>query len=234
MKQKFSVSGMSCSACSSNVEKTVRKLNGINQVTVNLLSNKMEVNYDPALISSQNIIDAVISVGYGAELLGVNTSSQSKTVPSANDELKDMKHRLWVSFAMIIPLMYISMGHMFGLPLPSFLHGTENAVTFAFSQFLLSLPVLYINRKYFQIGFKSLFKGSPNMDTLIAIGSSAATLYGIFAIYRIGFGLGHGNADIVMHYSMDLYFESAVMILTLITLGKFLETKSKGKTGEAL
>ncbi|MEG1895260.1 MAG: heavy metal translocating P-type ATPase, partial [Oscillospiraceae bacterium] len=134
----------------------------------------------------------------------------------------------------LIPLMYISMGHMWGLPLPSFLMGHQNAIAFAFSQFLLCLPIVYINMGYFTKGFYTLFHGSPNMDSLIAVGSSSALIYGIFAIYRIGYGLGVGDMELVARYHMDLYFESAATILTLITLGKFLEAKSKGKTGEAL
>ena len=130
--------------------------------------------------------------------------------------------------------MYISMGHMFGAPLPNFLTGNENALSFALTQFLLTLPVVYVNRKYFQAGFKNLVKLHPNMDSLIAIGSSAALIYGVFAIYQIGIGLGYQDMETVHHYTMDLYFESSAMILALITLGKFLETKSKGKTSEAI
>lgn len=150
------------------------------------------------------------------------------------DEIKNMKRRLIVSFIFLIPLFYISMGHMMGLPLPHILHGNANALSFAFTQFLLTLPIIYINRKYYQVGYKTLLRGAPNMDSLIAIGSTAALVYGVVAIYMIGWGLGHGDADIVSRYSMDLYFESAGMILTLITLGKFLETRSKGKTSEAI
>lgn len=150
------------------------------------------------------------------------------------DEIKEMKKRLIISFAFLIPLMYISMGHMMGLPLPSFLSGLENAISYGMTQFLLALVIVYVNRKYYQVGFKTLFKGSPNMDTLIAIGSSAAMVYGIFAIYRMGYGLGIQDFELVEKYHMDLYFESAAMILTLITLGKYLEKKSKGKTSEAI
>ena len=145
-----------------------------------------------------------------------------------------MKFRLILSLVFLIPLFYISMGHMMGVPLPSFLTGHANALTFAFTQFLLILPIVFVNFKYFQVGFKTLFKGSPNMDSLIAIGSAAAIVYGIFAIYQIGIVLGHQNMEQVHQYTMDLYFESAGMILTLITLGKYLETRAKGKTSEAI
>ena len=162
-----------------------------------------------------------------------------RTAPSAPEdavagELKNMKFRLILSLVFLIPLFYISMGHMMGVPLPSFLTGHANALTFAFTQFLLILPIVFVNFKYFQVGFKTLFKGSPNMDSLIAIGSAAAIVYGIFAIYQIGIVLGHQNMEQVHQYTMDLYFESAGMILTLITLGKYLETRAKGKTSEAI
>lgn len=149
-------------------------------------------------------------------------------------QLKNMRMRLWVSFAFLAPLMYVSMGSMAGLPLPGFLTGHENAVGFALTQLLLTLPVVYVNRKYYEVGFKTLLRGSPNMDSLIAIGSTAALVYGVFAIYRIGYGLGVGDHALVSQYHMDLYFESAAMILALITLGKYLETRSKGKTSEAI
>ena len=145
-----------------------------------------------------------------------------------------MRNRLIGSFVFLALLMYVSMGHMIGLPLPHFLHGPQNALAFAMTQFLLSLPVLYLNRSYFAVGFRTLFSGAPNMDSLVAIGSAASMLYGVFAIYRIGWGLGHGDMALVEQYSMDLYFESAAMILTLITMGKYLESRAKGKTSEAI
>ena len=145
-----------------------------------------------------------------------------------------MKRRMIWSFAFLIPLFYISMGHMMGAPLPGFLLGLENAVAFGLTQLLLTLPILYLNDKYFKVGFKTLWNRAPNMDSLIAVGSTAAVLYGVFAIYQMGYGLGRGDMELVGKYHMDLYFESAGMILALITLGKFLETRSKGKTGEAI
>lgn len=236
MKQKFDVTGMTCSACSVHVEKSVKKLAGVETVAVNLLQNSMVVDYDDKTVNDSKIIDAVINGGYGASVHGKITQAEGKT--NQNDgvkaEISNMKRRLIVSFCFLIPLFYISMGHMMGAPLPSVFHGMENAMTFAFTQLLLTLPVIYVNRKYFEVGFKTLFKGSPNMDSLIAIGSTAAVLYGIFAIYHIGYGLGHGNHEMVMTYSMDLYFESAAMILALITLGKYLETRSKGRTSDAI
>ena len=237
MKQKFQVTGMTCSACSATVERNVKKLEGVKEVTVNLLSNSMVVSYDEDKVNNQTIIDTVVKAGYQAALAQKNNQKKTSSIPAVSpveQDIKNMKFRLIVSFIFLIPLMYISMGHMFGAPLPNFLTGNENALSFALTQFLLTLPVVYVNRKYFQAGFKNLVKLHPNMDSLIAIGSSAALIYGVFAIYQIGIGLGYQDMETVHHYTMDLYFESSAMILALITLGKFLETKSKGKTSEAI
>lgn len=245
MTQKFTVTGMTCSACSASVEKAVRKLEGIESVNVNLLTNSMSVEYDNEIIDNDKIIDVVVSAGYGASIFvkdADKTAKAEKNINTADEQIKGMKTRLIISIAFLIPLMYISMHHMlyewFGLPVSSFIksaiHGAENGIAFAFSQFLLLIPIVYVNRKYFQVGFKTLAKRSPNMDSLIAIGSSAAILYGIFAIFRIGYSLGHGDMATVEHYLMDIYFESAGTILTLITLGKYLEARSKGKTSDAI
>ncbi|MBU3227761.1 heavy metal translocating P-type ATPase [Clostridium algidicarnis] len=237
MNKKFSVTGMTCSSCVANVEKAVKKLSGVDTVNVNLLSNSMAVEYKESDIDSTTIIKAVHDAGYDASIFvrGSNDSKRiEKSVNPVEKELKEMKSRIIISFAFLIPLMYVSMGHMLNLPHPKWLMGPENAITFAFIQLLLTIPVVYVNRKYYQVGFKTLFHGRPNMDSLIAIGSGAALIYGIFAIFKIGYGLGHNNLDMVNQYSMDLYFESAAMILALITMGKFLETRAKGRTSEAI
>ena len=236
MKQTFSVTGMTCSACSAHVEKAVAKVAGVSAVSVNLLSGSMQVTYDETAATAEGIIAAVTSSGYGASLprkAGARAAAPRREDAAAG-ELRQMKSRMIWSFAFLIPLFYISMGHMMGAPLPGFLTGMENALAFAFTQLLLTLPIMYLNDKYYKVGFKTLFHGAPNMDSLIAVGSIAAVIYGVFAIYQIGWGLGHGDMALVEKYHMDLYFESAAMILTLITLGKFLETRSKGKTGEAI
>ena len=237
MKQQFNVTGMTCSACSSHVEKAVSKVPGVSAVAVSLLTNSMQVTYDEAAVAPDAIIQAVVSAGYGASLprpAGGKAASAAPREDVMAGELKQMKRRLIWSFVFLIPLFYISMGHMLGAPLPGFLVGTENALAFAFTQFLLVLPIMYLNDKYYKVGFKTLFHGAPNMDSLIAVGSAAAVLYGVFAIYQIGWGLGHGDMALAEHYHMNLYFEGAGTILTLITLGKFLETRSKGKTSEAI
>ena len=236
MKQKFNITGMTCSACSSHVEKAVNKVAGIRSASVSLMTNSMVAEYDESVLSAEEIIQAVIDSGYGASLPGVvggQVQGQSQN-GSMEEELSSMKRRLIWSFVFLTPLFYISMGHMMGAPLPAFLLGMENAVSFGLTQLLLTLPIMYINDKYYKVGFKTLWHRAPNMDSLIAVGSIAAVIYGVFAIYQIGYGLGHGDLERVEHYHMDLYFESAGMILTLITLGKFLETRSKGKTGEAI
>jgi len=245
MNQKFNVTGMTCSACSASVERNVKKLDGIQSVNVNLLTNSMIVEYDDAITDNHTIVEIVADAGYGASVFVRGADKNAKTeknVSPMEDQVKEMKYRLIVSFAFLIPLLYLAMHHMLnewiGLPIPSFIkaafHGTENGITFAFTQFLLLLPIVYVNRKYFQVGFKTLAKRSPNMDSLVAIGSTAAIVYGIFAIYKIGYGLGYDNLATADNYLMNLYFESAATILTLITLGKFLETRSKGKTSEAI
>ncbi len=242
-KVKFNIQGMTCSSCSLHVEKAVNHLEGIENVNVNLLSNNMNVTYDENILNNEKIIQAVVNVGYGATIYEKSKQAERKEEKDLGKENnKSMKKRLIISICFLIPLMYIAMHHMLkewlGLPVPQIVkdlfHGNENALTFGFTQFLLLLPIIYVNRNYFMIGFNRLFKGTPNMDSLIAIGGLAATVYGIFAIYMISYGLGHNQIDVVERYSMDIYFESAGTILTLITVGKYLETKSKGKTSEAI
>ena len=232
MKERFDVFGMTCSACSAHVEKSVRALEGVREANVNLLQNTMSVDFDEQVLTKNGIIAAVRKAGYDAKAQSEEAAAPKQQAGS--DELHGMKTRLITSIVFLVLLMYISMGHMLGAPLPQFLHGTENGGAFAFTQFLLTLPILYMNRNYFINGFKRLFQRAPNMDSLIAIGAGAAVVYGIYAIYRIMEGLGHGDLALADSYTMDLYFESAGMILTLITVGKFLEARSKGKTSEAI
>ena len=263
MKERYHVTGMSCSACSSHVEKAVNKLENVEKASVNLLTETMDVTYDETKITSTEIIDAVVKAGYGASVMtegsaagagGQSTSGNAggtgRSVADGKQELQQkldadaraMKWRLGISIGFLIPLMYVSMHHMlkewFGIPVPAFIvntmHGNANAMNFALTQFLLLLPILYVNRKFFSVGFKTLAHRSPNMDSLIALGSGAALVYGIFAMYRISYGLGYGDMAVVEQYSHDLYFESSGTILTLITVGKYLESRSKGKTSEAI
>ena len=232
MKQRYDITGMTCSACQANVTRAVKKL-GVNDVNVNLINESMSVDYDDGKISDDDIINAVESIGYGASLKSAETpkTSGKKNEDSLEEETK---YRLKVSFAFMIPLLYLAMGPMVGLPVPDFVTGPEGALNNAFLQFLLTIPVLFVNRKFFTSGFKGLINRAPNMDTLVALGSSAATIYGIFSIMRMAYGLGFGDFDLVNTYMHSLYFESAATILTLITLGKYFEAKSKGRTKASL
>ena len=234
MNKKYKVTGMTCSACSSRVEKCVEKLDGVNTVSVNLLTNSMQVDFDENKLTEEKIADSVIQAGYGMEIPTGKSEKKEEKEDIVEKNIENMKKRTIWSFIFLIPLMYVAMGHMAGLPQPSFLRGDANAVSFALTQLLLCIPVLYINRAYFERGFRSLIHGAPNMDTLISVGSGASLIYGIFAIYRMGYGLGTQNMELVHRYLHDLYFESAVMILALINIGKYLEARSKGKTSEAI
>jgi Cu+-exporting ATPase len=232
--QKFDVTGMTCSACSARIEKNINKTDGVIEASVNLLTNSMTVKYDESVLRDIDIIKVVEDTGYGASPAEEKKKEVKREAKDDKSEIKEMKKRVIISLAFAAPLFYISMGHMLNWPLPGIFHGAENALIFAFTQFLLCLPVMVVNNKYYKVGFKTLFKGSPNMDSLIAIGTSAAAAYGVYAIYKIGYGLGRMDMDMVMQFSMDLYFESASVVLALITLGKFLEARAKGKTSDAI
>ncbi len=242
-KEQFTITGMTCSACSARVEKAVAKVDGTKDVSVNLLTNSMQLEYDEAKTSVPAIIKAVVDAGYGASVKGKQAAA--KAAPQEDPVKKsidEMKHRLVWSIAFLLPTMYISMHglfeKLFGLPVPQIVgavfDGPENAIIFAFSQFLLVLPIMYLNRRYYIAGFRNLFRGAPNMDSLVGMGSMAAALFGAFAIFRMGWGFGHGDMALVQEYSTNLYFESAGMIVTLITVGKYLEARAKGQTSKAL
>ena len=232
MKLKFIVTGMTCAACSARVEKVSKAVAGVNNVEVNLLAGKMAVEADSADVSGQ-IQQAVRDAGYGIRLDDGKQINQKTETPQT-DALKEMKKRIIGSAVFLVILMYFTMGHMAGLPLPHWYHGTQNAMVAALLQFLLTLPAVYLNQVYFTRGIKALWKRSPNMDSLIAVGSGAALVYGVVVLFLMAAALGRGDLAAVEAYSGDLYFESAAMILTLVTLGKFLETRAKGKTGDAV
>ena len=234
MKQRFRVGGMSCAACSAHVEKSVSAVPGVSEVQVNLLAGSMAVQYDETVCDAQKIIHAVESGGYTAAADDGKQQAAPAQDPKANDELREMKTRIVVSAVFLIILMVFSMGPMLGLPLPAFVSGTENAFALALVQFLLTLPIVFINRKYYINGFKTLLHRAPTMDALIAVGSGAALVYGVYALFQIGYACAAGDMHTVHTYAHDLYFESAGMILTLVTLGKFFEARAKRKTGEAI
>ena len=232
MRLKFTVTGMTCAACSARVEKVTRAVKGVQSAEVNLLAGTMVADVDKEEIGNQ-IIKAVQDAGYGAAVAG-KKNSEVKTDQGSDAALKEMKKRILGSAVFLVILMYFTMGHMVGLPMPHWYHGTQNALVAAMVQFFLTLPAVYLNRSYFSKGLKALWNWNPNMDSLIAVGSGASLVYGIAAMFRMAYSMGHGDWDTVRFYSENLYFESAAMILTLITLGKFLETRAKGKTGDAI
>lgn len=238
MECKFNVLGMSCSACSAGVEKAVSRLDGVEKAEVNLLAETMVCKFDESKVNEEDIIKKVEKAGFHADLIKEETPSANVEKKTVQKEKKEegtpIKTRLIASTVLLLLLMYVSMGHMIGLPLPSILTGTENALSFAFLQFLLTIPIVYLNRKFFVSGFKALLRKAPNMDTLVAVGSGASLVYSIAAVFVIGYGLGHGNMDLAATYSHHLYFESASMILTLVTVGKYLESRAKGKTNSAI
>ena len=241
-KETYDITGMSCAACSARIEKGISGMEGMQQCSVNLLKNSMTVSYDEAELDSGKIIHQVEDIGYGASLhqtqgsktTGASGRGKNGATDAAAAAAKQMKQRLIVSLVFTIPLFYISMGHMAGWPLPPWLLGARNHMIFAFTQFLLVLPVLIAGGHYFKNGLKNLWYRSPNMDSLIALGSGAAFVYGIYAIYKIAWGFSIEDMDMVETFGMNLYFESSAMILTLITLGKFMEARAKSKTSEAI
>lgn len=241
-KETYDITGMSCAACSARIEKGISGMEGMQQCSVNLLKNSMTVSYDEAELDSGKIIHQVEDIGYGASLhqtqgsktTGASGRGKNGATDAAAAAAKQMKQRLIVSLVFTIPLFYISMGHMAGWPLPPWLLGARNHMIFAFTQFLLVLPVLIAGGHYFKNGLKNLWHRSPNMDSLIALGSGAAFVYGIYAIYKIAWGFSIEDMNMVETFGMNLYFESSAMILTLITLGKFMEARAKSKTSEAI
>jgi Cu+-exporting ATPase len=242
MKQeKFNVTGMTCAACQANVTRRVQKQAGVQDVNVSLLANQMSVTYDETKLSEGDIVRAVEEIGYGAspavpakkEEGGFGTQWRERT-DRALREREAMRRRLTASVVLLLPLMYLAMGSMMSWPLPAIFLGKENHLVSALTQLLLTIPIVFVNRHFFENGFKALVKRAPNMDTLVAIGAGASLAYGIFALYRMGYGSGHGDTELVHRYAHALYFESCATVLTLVTVGKYLEARSKSKTSDAL
>ena len=243
MREKYDVTGMTCAACAARVEKSVKALPGMKQVSVNLLKNSMTVEYDGNLLDRAAILAAVEKAGYGASLADRTGTAQGKAgsrtdkaglSDQARQHYRAMGRRVAGSVLFTAPLFYLSMGHMMGWPLPACFLGAQNAMVLALTQLLLLLPVMIINASYYRTGFRSLLHGAPNMDSLIALGSGASLAYGIYALYKIALGFSAGNMAMVEQFAHDMYFEGAATILTLITLGKFLEARAKGRTTDAI
>lgn len=241
-KEKYNVTGMTCAACQANVTRCVQKLDGVEEVNVNLLSGQMTVDYDETKLDSAAIAQAVEGIGYGASSADAPSDTKSGGFRSewevrqsrAREEQHSMKVRLVASIVLLIPLMYVAMGSMMGLPVPGILTGMENAMISALTQLILTVPILVLNRKFYKVGLKALVKRAPNMDSLVAIGSGASLVYGLFAMYRMAWGFGHQDMAVVHEYAHALYFESSAMILALVTVGKYLEARSRSKTSDAL
>ena len=232
-EEKFSVTGMSCAACSARVERAVSGTDGVKKADVNLLTNSMTVKYDEKICSKNDIIAAVINAGYGAE--PATDIPDKKAVTSAAEKAAlDLKKRLIASLIILAPLMWLTMGHMVGLPLPEFVSGGKGALNMAICQLALSGIILAINRKYFINGFKNLVRLSPNMDSLIAVGAGASYIYGIYVTVKIAEAVASGELHMAHELVMGLYFEGAGMIVTLIDVGKYLEARSKSRTSDAL
>lgn len=232
--EKFNVTGMTCSACVAHVEKSVRKLNGVNSVQVNLLTNTMSVDYENDELNAEKIIESVQDAGYDAVSKETSAEKTAEKVDFVQKEQDELRRRWWISFAFLLPVFYLSMGGMLGLPVPAFLSMHQHPLTFSLTLFILTLPLYFVNGKFFTHGFRALWQRSPNMDSLVAIGSSASLIYGIYGIVKIYFGIKSGNTEQAMRFADNLFFESGAMILSLVTLGKFLEAKSKRKTSSAL
>ena len=229
--QQYDVTGMTCAACSARVEKAVSKVPGVTSCSVNLLTNSMGVE---GTASSSDIIAAVTNAGYGASVKGAKPEKSAKSSENVQENaFRSMKHRLIASLVFLVILMYFSMGHMmWGFPLPPFLEGNHTAM--GLIQLLLTAAVMVINQRFFISGFRSLVRGAPNMDTLVALGASAAFGYSTAALFAMTDAQLHGGAEAAMPFMDEFYFESAAMILTLITVGKMLEARSKGRTTDAL
>ncbi len=239
--EQFYITGMTCTACSAAITKQVSKIKGVNNVDVSLLANRMSVNYDEGITDSEKIIKAVRDIGYGVSKSGSNKNEKNnfqsqwdKRKQQEKLQIKNMKKRLMVSVFLLVPLMYTAMGNMLHLPVPSLLSDTENAVVCALIQLFLTIPILYINRSFFIQGTKALIKKHPNMDSLVSTGSLASFIYAVFSLFCMAYGAGHGNKEILKHYLHELYFESSAMIVTLVTVGKYLESRSKSKTSDTL
>ena len=226
MKLKFRVTGMTCAACSARVEKVTKGVSGVTKAEVNLLAGTLTVEADTDAVCTP-IIDKIKDAGYGASVY-----TKEKAIPKETGI--SVEKRLLFSGIFLVVLMYFTMGHMIGLPVPFWYHGNQNGQIAALLQLLLTLPILMLNASYYRNGIRTLWNLSPNMDTLIAIGSGAAFVYSIFAMFCIAYGMGYGDWDLVEKYRENLYFESAAMIVTLVTLGKYLESRAKGKTTNAL
>ena len=234
-KQLLDITGMSCSACSSRIEKVVNRMQGVEQMSVNLLKNNAHVTFDESVVDEKEIIARIEKLGFGASVHAAGAAaapvSQQDT---AAQEMAEMKQRLIGSLIFAGLVFYQHMGRMWGWPLPSFILGQENELINALLQMLWCIPVLFIDRKYFIHGVRNLLNGAPNMDSLIAVGSGASFIYGLYSVFGMAYAFGHNRLDLLPGFADALYFEASAVILALVTVGKFMEARAKSHTSDAI
>ncbi len=239
-KTQFNISGMTCTACASAIERKVGQLNGVESAVINFSTENLIVLHDLTLTPIPDIIKTIEALGYGAELINNDLNTQTKvsekshSKPSYQEQIDEVNHRLIISLIFTLPLFYLAMAPMINLPIPSFLAGEQNILINALTQMFLTLPVIYICRHFYVNGFKALWKRIPNMDSLVAVGTTASFFYGVIVLFILAYGFSYNDSELIHHYAHELYFESTTVILVLITLGKSLETKAKGKTSQAI
>lgn len=234
MNNKFDIEGMTCTACAAAIERTTSSLTGVDNATVNFATEKLSVNYNPEVVTITDIENAIEKIGYKAIPENIIEKSNQSAYTKVQDNVKIKERQMILSLIFTIPLFYLSMGPMVGLPIPSFLSGEQNLAINALTQLLLCLPVLYIGAHFYIDGFKALWHRIPNMDSLIAVGTSASFIYSIYVFYLMLFAIANNNMMMLHHYAHDVYFESTVVILTLISVGKYMEARAKGKTSQAI
>lgn len=233
-KQLLDITGMSCSACSSRIEKVVNRMQGVEQMSVNLLKNNAHVTFDESVVDEKAIIARIEKLGFGARVHAANVAAPVPQQDTAAQEMEEMRQRLIGSLLFAGLVFYQHMGRMWGWPLPSFILGQENELINALLQMLLCIPVLFIDRKYFIHGVRNLLSGAPNMDSLIAVGSGASFIYGLYSVFGMAYAFGHNCLDLLPGFADALYFEASAVILALVTVGKFMEARAKSHTSDAI
>lgn len=233
-KQLLDITGMSCSACSSRIEKVVNRMQGVEQMSVNLLKNNAHVTFDESVVDEKEIIARIEKLGFGARVHAANVAAPVPQQDTAAQEMEEMRQRLIGSLIFAGLVFYQHMGRMWGWPLPGFILGQENELINALLQMLWCIPVLFIDRKYFIHGVRNLLSGAPNMDSLIAVGSGASFIYGLYSVFGMAYAFGHNRLDLLSGFADALYFEASAVILALVTLGKFMEARAKSHTSDAI
>jgi Cu+-exporting ATPase len=236
-KAQFMISGMTCTACASAIERKVGQITGVDSAVINFTTENLMVIYNPDLVTHQLIIETIEALGYGAALVTSDQPekpSKPKNEADSLGQISEVRNRLILSIFFTLPLLYLAMGPMVGLPIPAFFAGSDNILINALTQMFLTLPVVYLCRHFYINGYRALIKRIPNMDSLVAVGTSASFFYGVVVLYILAYAFSYDQMALIHHYAHELYFESTTVILVLITLGKYFETKAKGKTSQAI